>query len=244
MQPAISRPDQAGGAEENDEADPANDVSTLSARPWPIPPLSPRFPPSEETMSAPPSGPVTPVGLNHLVINVRNLEESHRFWTEMLGFKQVGELKKTPERPNPARMRFYSGDHGGQMNHHDIALIENTALPEPPAEWSMNGMPTAIAHIAITLPNREAWLRQLAYLQSKGVKFNRRVEHGMTHSLYINDPNGYGVELLYELPREVWEGDIDAALNFAVPLPTEGEAALEDRTDAVPVFRTPQPAAE
>ena len=37
----------------------------------------------------------------------------------------------------------------------------------------------------------------------------------MTHSLYIHDPNGYGVELLYELPREVWEGDIDAALNYS-----------------------------
>jgi catechol 2,3-dioxygenase len=30
----------------------------------------------------------------------------------------------------------------------------------------------------------------------------------MTHSLYIRDPNGYSVELLYELPREVWEGNV------------------------------------
>ncbi|MCL2428429.1 MAG: hypothetical protein FWD12_04280, partial [Alphaproteobacteria bacterium] len=78
--------------------------------------------------------------------------------------------------------------------------------------------------------------------QEKGVKFNRRVDHGMTHSLYINDPNGYGVELLYELPREVWEGDIDAALNFATNLPTEGKEALEDKAEGVPVFRSPQPA--
>ena len=58
------------------------------------------------------------------------------------------------------------------------------------------------------------------------MKFDRRVEHGMTHSLYIHDPNGYGVELLYELPREVWEGDIDGALNFAEQVPTEGPEAL------------------
>jgi catechol-2,3-dioxygenase len=190
------------------------------------------------------SGPVTPSGLNHLVLNVRNLEESHRFWTEIVGFRQVGELKKTPGRPNPAKMRFYSGDHGGRMNHHDIALIENPNLPAPPAEWAMNGMPMAISHIAISFPNREAWLQQLEYVQSRGVKFNRRVDHGMTHSLYINDPNGYGVELLYELPREVWEGDIDAALNFAVALPTEGAEALTDSHENVPVFRTPQTAAE
>jgi catechol 2,3-dioxygenase len=183
------------------------------------------------------SEPVTPSGLNHLVLNVRDLEESHRFWTEIIGLRQVGELKATPTRPNPPRMRFYSGDHSGRLNHHDVALVENAALPAPPAEWGMFGMPSAINHIAIALPNREAWLRQLEYLQSRGVKFNRRVEHGMTHSLYINDPNGYGVELLYELPREVWEGDIDAALNFAVSLPTEGAEALADRTEDVPVFR-------
>ncbi|HEY4044917.1 MAG TPA: VOC family protein [Rhodopila sp.] len=189
-------------------------------------------------------GPVAPSGLNHLVLNVRNLEESHRFWTEILGFKQVGELKATASRPNPAKMRFYSGDHDGHMNHHDIALIENTALPAPPAEWNMNGMPMAIAHIALSLPNREAWLRQLMYLQDRGVKFNRRIEHGMTHSLYINDPNGYGIELLYELPRDVWEGDIDAALNFGVAVPTEGPEALSDRVEDVPVFGVPQTAAE
>jgi catechol 2,3-dioxygenase len=50
------------------------------------------------------------------------------------------------------------------------------------------------------------------------------------------------VELLYELPREVWEGDIDAALNFAEQLPTEGPEALRDKTEGVQVFKTPQPA--
>ena len=184
---------------------------------------------------------VTPVGLNHLVLNVRDLEESHRFWTEIIGFKQVGELRPTPARPNPPKMRFYSGDHDGALSHHDLALIENRNLPPPPAEWSMTGMPCAISHIALTLPNREAWLTQLAYLQERGIKFDRRVEHGMTHSLYIHDPNGYGVELLYELPREVWEGDIDAALNFAEQLPTEGSAALQDRAE-VPVFKRKEPA--
>ncbi len=182
-------------------------------------------------------GPMRPRGLNHLVLNVRDLEESHRFWTEILGFTQVGELHVTQERPNPPKMRFYSGDHGGgQLNHHDIALVENRALPAPPADWQMFGMPVAVNHIAIALPSREAWLAQLEYLQEKGVKFDRRVEHGMTHSLYIHDPNGYGIELLYELPRKVWEGDIDAALNYAQSLPTEGRTALEDREQGYPVF--------
>ncbi len=140
-------------------------------------------------------------------------------------------------------MRFYSGVGQGGTHHHDIALVENPNLPEPPKEWGMFGMPMAINHIAITYPSREAWLQQLAYLQAKGVKFDRRIEHGMTHSLYIHDPNGYGVELVYDLPREVWERDIDAALNYATVLPTEGADALADRVD-VPAFGTSSSPAE
>ena len=185
---------------------------------------------------AAPRAAVSPLGLNHLVINVRDIEESHRFWTEILGFRQVGAVRARPDRPNPPKMRFYSGDHSGKLNHHDIALVENKDLPAPPKDWNMFGMACAINHIAISLPNREAWLRQLAYLQEKGVKFNRRVDHGMTHSLYIHDPNGYGVELLYELPREVWENDIDGALNYSRSLPTEGTEALEDSEQNVPTF--------
>ena len=79
-----------------------------------------------------PAEAVTPRGINHLVINVRDIEELHKFWTETLGFKQVGYSKR-----RNGKMRFYSGDHDGRMNHHDIALCENPNLPKPPAEWSM-----------------------------------------------------------------------------------------------------------
>ena len=173
---------------------------------------------------AAPKAAVTPGGINHLVINVRDMEESHKFWTEVLGFKEVGRSSRRP-------MRFYSGDHSGQMNHHDIALCENPNLPAPPAEWAMFDLPVAINHIAITMPNREAWLQQLAWLRHTGVKFQRRVNHGMTHSLYIADPNGYGVEVLYELPREVWGDNIQGALDFAEPVATEGDEAFVDDTD-------------
>jgi catechol 2,3-dioxygenase len=187
---------------------------------------------TSEIVPTAPAEAVTPAGINHLVINVRDMDESHRFWTEILGFKEVG-------RSSRRNMRFYSGDHGGVMNHHDIALVENKDLPAPPADWAMFGMPVAINHIAITMPNRAAWLRQLAFLRQKGVKFQRRVNHGMTHSLYISDPNGYGVEVLYELPREVWGDNIQGALDYAEGLPTEGDEAFADDTD-YPTFSRPQ----
>jgi len=188
-----------------------------------------------------PTGPadqaVAPRAINHVVFNVRDIEESHRFWTELMGFKHVGTVKPRPDRPNPPNFRFYSCDHGdGRLSHHDLALVENPYLPPPPEGWNMLAGTLAVNHVAIMLPDREAWSRQLAFLQSKGVKFERRVNHGMTHSLYVRDPNGYGVEILYELPRDMWENDIDGALNYSVSLPVEGAEALVDPVEDLPRF--------
>jgi catechol 2,3-dioxygenase len=182
----------------------------------------------------------TPVGVNHVVLNVHDIEESHRFWTEVIGLKQVGTLHPRPEMGDLPAMRFYSGNHDGKLTHHDLALVENPNLPPRPKEWEMFGTPQAIHHLAISMPDRESWLKKLEELQAKGIKFNLRVNHGVTHSVYINDPNGYGVEVLYELPREMWEGDIDAGLNHLELLPTEGPEALEDDLENAPRF----PAAE
>ena len=179
---------------------------------------------------------VTPRGVNHIVLNVRDLEVSHRFYTEVLGFKQVAALKPKPDRP-PLTMRFYSGvDEQGHVNHHDLALCQLAKSDGPePKEWDLYPSRPGINHIAITLPDRESFLQQLAFLREKGVKFHRRINHGMTHSVYISDPDGHGIEVLYELPRDVWEHDIDGAQNFAEQLPTEGPDALVDTMDN-PVF--------
>ena len=71
-------------------------------------------------------------------------------------------------------------------------------------------------------------------LQANGVAFAMRGNHGMTHSAYISDPDGNGIEVLYELPAEVWEGDLPAALGYYERLPTEGPEALVDPDS--PVF--------
>jgi len=178
----------------------------------------------------------TPVGVNHIVLNVHDIEESHRFWTEIIGLKQVGALRPRTDMGELPAMRFYSGNHGGKMTHHDVALVETANLPPRPNEWEMFGTPQAINHIAIAMPGRESWLKKLAELQAKGIKFNFRINHGMTHSVYISDPNGYGVEVLYELPRELWEGDIDAGLNHVELLPTKGAEALVDDIENAPCF--------
>lgn len=176
----------------------------------------------------------TPRGINHVVLNVRDLDVSHRFWTEIMGFKCVAALKPTPGRVRP-KMRFYSGVNShGDVSHHDLALAEvpkEAAGSGPEGTWNLMPGGIGLNHVAIAWPDRDSWLRQLAFLQEKGVTFHRRINHGMTHSVYISDPDGHGIEVLYELPREVWGDDIDGAQNYAEALPTEGEAALVDRTD-------------
>ena len=197
---------------------------------------------NEAQVPAPPTHAQPPRGINHLVLNVRDLEVSHRFWTEVMGFRCVAELKPVPGRRRP-KMRFYSGlDAHGDVTHLDIALAE---LPDPDGPggadrepWSLMRPGIGLNHVAIAWPDRESWLRQIAFLRSQGVPFHRRVNHGMTDSVYISDPDGHGIEVLYELPREVWEKDIDAAQNYSEQLPTEGDESLVDRTD-YPVFDAP-----
>lgn len=167
-------------------------------------------------MSEPEIEAQTPCGLNHLVLNVRDIEESHRFWTKSLGFRHVG----TSRRPDPSGkppMRFYSGERDGKLRHHDIALVEGSV---PPADTTAH--PHALNHVAIEYATQEAWRKQIAFLTTRGVELYRRVERGVTHSIHLTDPNGYQIELVYELPRALWESDIDAALNHAVELPIAG----------------------
>ena len=173
------------------------------------------------------TAPVVPAGVNHLVLNVHDMEESHHFWSDLLGFKHVGTLKGRDGTPPPMNMRFYSG-LVDDVNHHDLALVERDGLPEVEERWDMMRTRTAVNHIAITYPTREAWQAQLQFLESSGVKMNLRIDHGMTHSMYINDPNGYGVEILYDLPEEVWRHDIDGALSYAQVHSTD---YLTDTTD-------------
>ncbi len=93
-----------------------------------------------DSVQSNPSAAVTPVGLNHLVLNVRDIEASHRFWTELLGFRKVGEVPPRLGGVQRGAMRFYSGERDGKMHHHDIALVDtpDLALPQGPTRSAMS----------------------------------------------------------------------------------------------------------
>ena len=173
--------------------------------------------------------PSIPTGVNHIVLNVEDIDVSHRFYTEVLGYEQVGTLRGPVAETMKMTMRFYS-IHG---KHHDVALVEKPELDARGGDWAVSGSSERLNHFAIGYPDRESFLNQLRHLQACGVAFHMRGNHGVTHSAYITDPDGNGIEVLYELPREIWEGDVDAALSYFEPMPLEGPEALEDSTDYV-----------
>ncbi len=168
-----------------------------------------------------------PMGVNHLVLNVRDIDVSHRFYTEVLGYEQVGTL--SGPIAETMTMRFYST----RGKHHDIALVEQSEPDEATDGWDLGGSSGRLNHIAIGYPDRESFLNQLRHLQACGVEFKMRGNHGMTHSAYVSDPDGNGIEVLYEIPREVWQGDVNAALSYFEPMPLTGPESLEDSTDYV-----------
>jgi catechol 2,3-dioxygenase len=127
-------------------------------------------------------------------------------------------------------MRFY---RGAPSHHHDLALMQvsDPSGAEAPDRWSMAPRRVGVNHIAIAYPDRDAFLNQLNHLRANGVEFIVRGNHGMTHSAYIQDPDGYGLEVLYELPEQVWGGDVNGALNYFEVMPTDGPESLVDDTE-------------
>ncbi len=170
----------------------------------------------------------------HVALMVRDIEKSHRFYTEALGFEQCGTLdpQMTIDSVGIAvDFRFY---RGAADRHHDFALVQT---PDPSVfdaadtEWNMFDNKVGINHIAICYPNRDEFLARLRHLRDVGVEFRMRGNHGMTHSVYVSDPDGNGIEVLYELPEEVWVNDVNGALNYFDPMPLDGDEALTDRTE-------------
>jgi len=121
--------------------------------------------------------------VNHLVLTVRDIEKSHKFYTEVLGFEKHGEL----DANNPlagSKMWFYRGH---PESHHDLALVQvrdPKGAGAAPEGWGgfFPETQVGINHVAIGYPTRDEWLERLKTIQGQGVKFVIRGNNGMTHS--------------------------------------------------------------
>lgn len=143
-------------------------------------------------------------GINHVVLKVRDLDASERFY-RLLGFTPSGTREEL-------RMRFY---HGG-AHAHDLALKEMGAgAPLPPREG------VGLFHFCVTV-DTEAELPALRRrLVEAGYPVSEGVDHIVSRSFYTRDPDGNGVEVTWDTPESDWQHlDNPFALDKPYDLPS------------------------
>jgi catechol 2,3-dioxygenase len=145
---------------------------------------------------------VTNVG--HVVLKVRDLERSVRFYRDVLGLKEVA--RATFGRP----MAFFSAT--GE-NHHDIGLFEVGPDGAPPEKNHVG-----LYHVALRIGHSLEELRAAkAHLEANGVQELRLRDHTVSQSVYLNDPDGNGLELYVDADPGIWREN-PAAVATSVPL--------------------------
>lgn len=130
--------------------------------------------------------------LGHVVLYVRNLERSARFYRDILGFRAID----TPAHMRGSVMAFSSG-----RTHHELLLI---AVGED-APHPGSGRRAGLYHIGLKVGDRdEDLVESLNALASAGVPVAGAADHTVTHSLYLNDPDGNEIELYIDVPGTDW----------------------------------------
>ena len=120
-----------------------------------------------------------PKRIGHLVINVKDVAASAKFYTEVLGFEV------SLERPG-----FGTFLTCGKV-HHDLALFQASEDAAPVTEGGLG-----LNHMAIQVEDFEELKDYYHRLQEHfGDSELRTVDHVMTKSIYIKDPDGNGIEL-------------------------------------------------
>jgi len=142
--------------------------------------------------------------LGHIVLYVSDLERSRRFYTEVLGWKPIAVPARFPGA------LFSSG-----RTHHELLLLEvgPGAAPIPP------GRRVGLYHFGLKVGTTDEELRAvLKTLRENRVTIVGTADHGVTHSLYIEDPDGNEIELYIDVQPEVWRDDPQAVLALPKPL--------------------------
>ena len=144
--------------------------------------------------------------LGHLVLYVRDLQRSRHFYGEVLGWREI-----TPE----GGMQFPAAAFTSGRTHHELLLIElgPNATPIPP------GRRVGLYHFGLKVGESDDELREARdAIVKAGVKLVGATDHGVTHSLYIQDPDGNEIELYIDVQPAVWKTDPSAVLAPVRPL--------------------------
>ena len=141
--------------------------------------------------------------IGHVHLKVADLQRALDFYCGLLGFELM--LTYGPEAA------FISA--GGY--HHHIGLNTWYSKDQPPAARNAPGL----FHTAIVYPERKDLARILQRLREARYPLSGASDHGVSQALYLDDPDGNGVELYWDRPRDQWPRKEDGGIDmFTRPL--------------------------
>lgn len=136
--------------------------------------------------------------IGHVHLKVADLERALSFYQGLLGFEIMQRYG--------SQAAFVSA--GGY--HHHIGLNTWESLGAPPAPKFGVGL----FHTAIVYPQRADLARICKRIIAAGHPFTGAADHGVSEALYLDDPDGNGVELYWDKPRELWPEGSDGSINM------------------------------
>ncbi len=147
------------------------------------------------------------MGIHHVAIATRDIEATHTFYTDVMGF----ELVKVVAAPTPeggwAKHAFYDTGGNGLIAFWDI---HDDGLAEfDPAIATGLGLPPWANHLAFNAPTLPALEARKRHILSTGHDV-AEVDHGWCHSIYVTDPNGIMVEFCTTTKRLDERDRVDA----------------------------------
>ena len=128
------------------------------------------------------------VRIGHVHLKVADLDRAVRFYRDVLGFELTQRYGK--------EAAFLSA--GGYHHHIGLNTWESEGGSPPPSNS------TGLYHLAIAYPTRTELADALRRLKRAGIPLEVASDHGVSEALYLRDPDGNGVELYWDRPREQW----------------------------------------
>lgn len=136
--------------------------------------------------------------IGHVHLKVSDLDRALAFYRDLLGFELTTMYGKDAA--------FISA--GGY--HHHIGLNIWHSKDGSPAPKDSTGL----YHTAILYPSRKDLAEIVQRLIDQGYPISGASDHGVSEAIYLNDPDGNGVELYRDRPQDEWEYDKDGSVKM------------------------------
>ncbi|MBU2973448.1 VOC family protein [Zobellia sp. B3R18] len=136
--------------------------------------------------------------IGHVHLKVANLQRSLDFYHGLLGFEITTLYGQ--------EAAFISA--GGYHHHIGLNTWQSKNGPQPPQNS------TGLFHTAILYPSRKDLAEILQHLTKADYPITGAADHGVSEALYMNDPDGNGVELYWDRPQKEWPQKEDGGLEM------------------------------